>query len=113
MTLLRLDPPIPLHTPKGEGLAHFIDDLGVENEAQWVVFVTATGEIWWVSNSEVRATENWSVGRVKPTANPQVPGQSKLHRDIAQFISCEVTKQPCVSPDCVKSGQCQAAGRLM
>jgi len=63
--LLRLDPPIPLSTPKGEGLAHFVDDLGVENEALWVVFCP-NGQIWWVPNSQVRACGNWSVGRAPP-----------------------------------------------
>lgn len=63
---LRLDPPIPLETPKGYGLAHFIDDYGIDHEDYWGVCLTETGEWWWFKNSEVRGCENKTVGRDKP-----------------------------------------------
>jgi hypothetical protein len=62
--ILQLNPPIPLQTLKGPGLAHFIDDQGIESESFWVVFLN-TGQIWWFPNSQVRACENFTVGRVK------------------------------------------------
>lgn len=62
---LRLDPPIPLETPKGYGLAHFIDDYGIDHEDYWGVCLTETGEWWWFKNSEVRGCENKTLGRIK------------------------------------------------
>lgn len=60
--MLRLDPPIPLWTPKGMGLAHFVTDYGVETNLIWTVFLE-TGAIWSFQNPEVLATTNETVGR--------------------------------------------------
>ena len=66
--MLQLNPPLPMETPKGRGLAHFLIDYGVEADLMWVVFMNGTGECWTVPNPEIRMTENWSVGRRKPPA---------------------------------------------
>jgi hypothetical protein len=72
--VLQLNPPIPLNTPKGEGLAHILIDYGPELDLYWTVFITATGEIWTFSNREVRAGKNITMGRT----HPQVPhGESR------------------------------------
>ncbi len=62
--MLQLDPPIPLNTPKGEGLAHILTDLGVEYDLQWTVFIDKTGECWTFSNRQVRAIKNITMGRI-------------------------------------------------
>lgn len=61
--MLQLNPPLPLLTPKGEGIAHFMIDYGPESDLYWTVFITATGEIWTFSNREVRASKNITLGR--------------------------------------------------
>ena len=42
--MLRLDPPIPLQTAKGPGLAHIVIDYGIEADLIWVVFLDDSGE---------------------------------------------------------------------
>jgi hypothetical protein len=61
--ILRLDPPIPITTPKGEGLAHFLIDYGVAHNLIWTVFITETGECWSFQNTEIRAIKNITMGR--------------------------------------------------
>ena len=62
--LYRVDPPLPVHTPKGDGLAHFVIDYGIEHDLQWVVFMNADGACWTVRNPEVRLAWNRTWGRV-------------------------------------------------
>lgn len=71
--LLQLDPPLPLATPKGEGLAHVLIDYGPELDLYWTVFITATGEIWTFSNRDVRAGKNITLGRTAPRAPQDEP----------------------------------------
>jgi hypothetical protein len=61
--MLQLDPPLPMTTPKGAGLAHFVIDYGAETHLLWVVFLDADGSCWTVPNPEVRMAPNWSLGR--------------------------------------------------
>lgn len=63
MTILQLNPPIELQTPKGNGLAWLVIDNGIEYNLQWVVAINETGEIWTYSNPDVRATKNITQGR--------------------------------------------------
>jgi hypothetical protein len=65
MSLTRINPPIPLLTPKGPGLAHFIDDQGIENHYFWVVFLDHSGECWTFKNPEIRIATNITYGRNK------------------------------------------------
>lgn len=62
--ILQLVPPIPLNTPKGEALCHFLIDYGPESDLLWVCFQQLTGEIWTWNNKEVRADKNISLGRI-------------------------------------------------
>lgn len=70
--ILRLDPPIPLVTPKGKGLAHFLIDNGIEHNLQWVVFLDANGECWTYQNPDIRAQRNITQGReyISPFYDP-------------------------------------------
>ena len=66
--ITQLNPPLPLKTPKGDGLAHFVIDYGPESHLMWVVFMDADGACWTVPNPEVRMSANWTMGR--RSANP-------------------------------------------
>lgn len=59
----RIDPPIPLVSPKGNCLAHFLIDYGVETDLMWVCFQEETGECWTWGNPEIRAQKNITIGR--------------------------------------------------
>ena len=61
--ILQLNPPIPLVTPKGPSLAHFIIDYGIESNLFWVCFQDKTGECWTWENKDIRAQKNITVGR--------------------------------------------------
>lgn len=65
-TLLQLNPPIPMKTPRGEGMAVMVIDYGPDFDLWWTVILTKgehVGEIWTYSNPEVRGVENISLGR--------------------------------------------------
>jgi len=61
--LVQLNPPLPMTTSKGQGLAHFVIDYGPEANLLWVVFMDADGACWTVPNPEVRMATNWTLGR--------------------------------------------------
>ena len=61
--MLQLDPPIPLITPKGKGLAYILIDYSVDYDLLWVVGLNETGECWTFSNKDIRFVENISIGR--------------------------------------------------
>lgn len=71
--LIRLDPPIPIRTPKGTGLAHFLIDDGAECDLKWVCFQDNTGECWTWKNRDIRADKNITQGRdyITPFYDPQ------------------------------------------
>lgn len=61
--ILQLDPPLPVVTPKGAGLAHLVIDYGAEAHLVWVVFLDEGGACWSVPNPEVKMAGNWTMGR--------------------------------------------------
>jgi hypothetical protein len=60
--MLQLNPPLPVVTPKGKGLAHILIDYGAEHDLVWVVFQD-NGECWSYRNQDIRADENVTFGR--------------------------------------------------
>ena len=62
-TILQLNPPLPLNTPKGPGLAHFLIDYGAEFNLMWTVFLDESNECWTFQNPEIRAQRNPTFGR--------------------------------------------------
>jgi hypothetical protein len=75
MSILQLDPPIPVITPKGEGYAQLLIDYGPEYNLLWVCFLDDSGECWTYDNTQIRAQKNVTMGRTfvsrhqpKPTA---------------------------------------------
>lgn len=65
MTILQLNPTLPLSTPKGDGQAFFLIDYGLEYDLMFTVAIDATGELWTFSNKEVRAQKNITIGRLR------------------------------------------------
>jgi len=52
--ILQLNPPIPLDTPKGKAIAHFMVDYGIEHHWLWVCF-HEDGECWTWQNTDIKA----------------------------------------------------------
>jgi hypothetical protein len=55
MSILQLDPPLPVITPKGDGYAHQLIDYGPEYHLHWVCFLDDSGECWTYDNTQIRA----------------------------------------------------------
>ena len=64
--ILQLNPPIPVKTPKGKGIAHVLIDYGIEHDLLWVCFINKTGECWTFNNSKITAGNNISIDRIIP-----------------------------------------------
>lgn len=63
MTVKQLSPTIPMITPKGRGLAHFVIDYGEEHHLCFVVALDDGGECWTFCNPEIRFEANPTMGR--------------------------------------------------
>lgn len=62
--ILQLNPAIPLrHIEKGNFLAHFIHDPGIESELLFTGILEESGEIWTFNNKVLRAHTNITIGR--------------------------------------------------
>jgi hypothetical protein len=71
--LTQLNPPLPMDTSKGPGLAHFVIDYGIESHLFWVVFMDADGACWTIPNPETRLQMNWSLPRRQAARKPDKP----------------------------------------
>jgi hypothetical protein len=60
--MMQLNPPLPVITPKGKGLAQILIDYGAEHDLIWVVF-QLNGECWCWRNQDIRADNNVTFGR--------------------------------------------------
>jgi hypothetical protein len=61
--ILQLNPAIPLtHISKGNFLAHFIHDDGIESSILFTGFLD-NGEIWTFNNRDLLAQKNLTIGR--------------------------------------------------
>lgn len=60
--LLQLNPPMPVTTPKGKGMAQVLVDYGPDYDLIWVVFQD-DGECWSWRNQDIRAEKNITFGR--------------------------------------------------
>jgi hypothetical protein len=63
--IIQLNPTLPMLTPKGPALAHFLIDYGEEHHLMWVCIQDNSGEIWTWPNTQVRSQTNHSFGRPK------------------------------------------------
>lgn len=75
--LKQLNPPLPMSTPRGDGIAHFLIDYGPESHLMWVVFMDDDGACWTVPNPEVRMQSNWTLGRRIARSAPKIPSYSE------------------------------------
>lgn len=104
--MLQLNPPLPLKTPKGDGLAHFLLDYGPESDLYWTVFIAATGEIWTFANREVRADKNITLGRTRVDVEQVDEQRPDLHhsrahpggRTEAASVTRRVRRRPASGP---------------
>ena len=80
--ITQLNPPLPLETSKGTGLAHFLIDYGPEAHLLWVVFMDHDGSCWSVPNPEIRMQANWSMER-RPS---HAAAQSRADHGAAQVV---------------------------
>lgn len=71
MRILQLNPPMPMDTPKGPGLAWLHTDYGPEYDDVWTVALNETGELWKFNNKEVRAQKNITFGRIPNDKHPR------------------------------------------
>jgi hypothetical protein len=76
--ILQLNPPIPLSTPKGNGLAWAVIDYGPEHHLMWTVAIDSTGEVWTFPNPQVRAQQNITLDRIICTGNKYTVGTVEL-----------------------------------
>lgn len=62
--ILQLNPALPLwHAQKGDFLAHFIHDPGIESEIMFTGILKESGEIWTFTNRDLRGQRNITIGR--------------------------------------------------
>lgn len=76
--ITHINPAIPVETPKGPGLAHFLIDYGPEHHLHWVVFLDESGECWTYQNPYIRARTNITQNRpvVSEIEHFQNPGEA-------------------------------------
>ena len=65
--ITRIEPPIPVTTPKGKAMAIAWLDYGMENDLVWMCVQDDTGEFWQYENADVRARTHLTIGRTKIT----------------------------------------------
>lgn len=61
--ILQLNPSIPVETLSGKGQAVALIDYSPEHDFYWVVFLDHNRECWTFQNKDIRAQENFSLGR--------------------------------------------------
>ena len=52
-----------LDTPKGQALAKFLVDRGIDSDLEWITVINETGEIWSFDNSDVLVSKNLTLNR--------------------------------------------------
>jgi len=89
----QLNPPLPIRTPKGPALAHFLIDYGPESNLFWVCFINSTGECWTFANPDIRADKNITLGRdyISPFYNPD---DVKFPSNFEELIKPPALKDP-------------------
>lgn len=62
--IIQLNSYVPLITPKGKAMAHFLINPGMEYHLQWVCFIDETGECWTFQNPDIRLQNNITMNRI-------------------------------------------------
>lgn len=66
VVVTRCDPPLPMNTPLGPGLAHWRIERGIEMSTCYEVWISSgdhLGEIWEFPQTVLRAQSNMTAGR--------------------------------------------------
>lgn len=89
--ILQLNPPIPVETIHGPGIAHFLINEGPESHLKWVCFLDDSGECWTFSNPDIRAQKNITAGReyISPFYDPADVDLPKEYPKDHIFCGCE------------------------
>lgn len=64
--ITQLNPTIPVivtSKDNAKGTAFSLIDYSQEHHIVWGVAMDATGEVWWVPNTEIRFQKNWTMKR--------------------------------------------------
>jgi hypothetical protein len=77
MTILQLNPTIPINTPKGPGQAILVIDYGNEHHLIWTVILDESGEIWSYQNPHVRGQKNITMDRLLRPIQVEFPHPNK------------------------------------
>jgi hypothetical protein len=64
MTILQLNPMIPVWVDDKEGYAIGWIDYSQEHHLMWIISFDDTGEVWTIPNPKVRLQKNFSMGRM-------------------------------------------------
>lgn len=80
-----------LDTPKGQALAKFIVDRGIDSDLEWITVLQETGQVLSFDNSEVLVCKSFTLGR---------------RADWSQFQYGEKAKRP-------RKGSPDSMGRLL
>ena len=72
--MIQIDPALPIETPKGKALAHFLIDYGPEHHLLWVCFQNEGGECWTWPNPDINAESNPTMGRQKKAPTTERDG---------------------------------------
>lgn len=107
--LIQLNPPIPVTTPKGPAIAHFVIDYGPESDLKWICFQQTTGECWTYSNIMIRAQKNITENRefISPFYNPE---EAALRKGGGWFCGACGGHNKCECEDDSDSGICDECG---
>lgn len=107
--LIQLNPPIPVTTPKGPAIAHFVIDYGPESDLKWICFQQTTGECWTYSNTMIRAQKNITENReyISPFYNPD---EAALRKGGGWFCGACGGHNKCECEDDSISGTCDECG---
>lgn len=89
--IIQLNPFIPVQTPKGKAIAHFLIDYGIESSIHWVCFQDDTGECWTWRNEDIRAQKNITVGRENISDSPN----NYFHYLNLRCPQCDLTDVVC------------------
>lgn len=83
MTILELQCPLEVTTPKGKATLRLVIDYGMEANLTWVGFLNANGECWCFENRDIRLVPNITRGTGKPTprAEPEPSPLSTLFQN--------------------------------
>jgi hypothetical protein len=101
VTILQLNPSIPMTCHKGDGYAIALVDYSEEHHLYWVIALNETGEIWMLPNPQVRMQKNITMGRFldkdrlnKMNISCEIPSENMgmcIH-DVPENFKCEICK---------------------